>query len=124
MVKQNTIPNFHSISISIISFLPEVNPPIAPPNALPNVPVIAETVTGFELNTWYGLFGPGGLPRPIVDKLNKVLNEVLAEDTIKERLTKAGVVVKGSTPDEWRQFMIAEYKKWSSVREKAGIEQR
>jgi len=32
--------------------------------------------------------------------------------------------VKGSTPDEWRRFMIAELKKWSAVREKAGIEQR
>ena len=94
--------------------------------AVPDVPTVMESgvIPNYDVTTWYGFFAPKGTPRPIVDKLNKVLNEVLAEDTIKERLTKAGVVVKGSTPDEWRQFMIAEYKKWSSVREKAGIEQR
>ena len=96
------------------------------PRTVPDVPTVMESgvIPNYDVTTWYGFFAPKSTPRPIVDKLNKVLNEVLAEDTIKERLTKAGVVVKGSTPDEWRQFMIAEYKKWSSVREKAGIEQR
>ena len=37
---------------------------------------------------------------------------------------KAGVVVKGSTPEQWHAFMASEYKKWSAVREKAGLEQR
>ena len=94
--------------------------------AVPNVPTVMESgvIPDYDVTTWYGFFAPKGTPRPIVDKLNRTLNEVLAEDAIKERLTKAGVVVKGSTPDEWRQFMIAELRKWSSVREKAGIEQR
>jgi tripartite-type tricarboxylate transporter receptor subunit TctC len=94
--------------------------------AVPNVPTVMESgvIPNYDVTTWYGFFAPKGTPRPIVDKLNKTLNEVLAEDIVKERLTKAGVVVKGSTPDQWRQFMVAELKKWSSVREKAGIEQR
>ena len=94
--------------------------------AVPNVPTVMESgvIPDYDVTTWYGFFAPKGTPKPIIDKLNKTLNEVLAEDAIKERLTKAGVVVKGSTPDEWRRFMIAELKKWSAVREKAGIEQR
>ena len=94
--------------------------------AVPNVATVSESgiMPNYDVTTWYGFFAPKGTPKPIIDKLNKTLNEVLAEDAVKERLTKAGVVVKSSTPDEWRQFMIAELKKWSSVREKAGIEQR
>ena len=93
---------------------------------MPNVPTAIESgvVPGYDVTTWYGFFAPKGTPKPIIDKLNKVLNETIAEEAVKERLTKAGVIVKSSTPDEWRQFMIAEYKKWSTVREKAGIEQR
>ena len=94
--------------------------------AVPNVATVSESgiMPNYDVTTWYGFFAPKGTPKPIIDKLNKTLNEVLAEDAVKERLTKAGVVVKSSTPDEWRQFMIAELKKWSAVREKAGIEQR
>jgi hypothetical protein len=43
---------------------------------------------------------------------------------VRERLVKAGVVVKGSTPEAWHAFMGSEFKKWSAVREKAGLEQR
>ena len=43
---------------------------------------------------------------------------------MRERLVKAGVVVKGSTPQAFAQFMVAEHKKWRAVREKAGIEQK
>jgi tripartite-type tricarboxylate transporter receptor subunit TctC len=94
--------------------------------AVPNVATVMESgvVPNYDVTTWYGFFAPKGTPKPIIDKLNKTLNEVLAEAIVKERLTKAGVVVKTSTPDEWKQFMIGELKKWTSVREKAGIEQR
>ena len=93
---------------------------------VPNVPAAAESgvVPNYDVTTWYGLFGPKGMPKPVVAKLNKALNEMLDEAPIRERLVKAGVQVKGSTPQAWRQFMIDEYKKWSAVREKAGLEQR
>jgi len=94
--------------------------------AVPNVPTASESgvVPNYDVTTWYGLFGPKGMPQPVIAKLNKALNEMLEEATVRERLIKAGVEVKGSTPEAWRQFMIDEYKKWSVVREKAGIEQR
>jgi tripartite-type tricarboxylate transporter receptor subunit TctC len=94
--------------------------------AVPNVPAVIESgvAPGYDVNTWYGLFGPKGMPKPAIEKLNKALNEMLEEPVIKERLIKAGVLVKSSTPEQFHQFMAAEYKKWSDVRQKAGLEQR
>jgi tripartite-type tricarboxylate transporter receptor subunit TctC len=94
--------------------------------AVPNVPAAIESgaVPGYDVTTWYGLFGPKGMPPAVVAKLNTTLNEIIAEPAVRERLTKAGVVVKGSTPDAFRKFMGDEYKKWSAVREKAGLDQK
>ena len=81
-------------------------------------------VPNYDVTTWYGLYGPKGMPPAVIAKLNKTLNEILQEPATRERLSKTGVIVKSSTPQEWHQFMVAEYKKWSAVREKAGLEQR
>jgi tripartite-type tricarboxylate transporter receptor subunit TctC len=94
--------------------------------AVPNVPAAIESgvVPNYDVTTWYGLFGPKGMPPVAVAKLNKALNEMLEEPPIRERLIKAGVLVKGSTPQAWRQFMIDEHAKWSKVRQAANLEQR
>jgi tripartite-type tricarboxylate transporter receptor subunit TctC len=94
--------------------------------ATPNVPAAIESgaVPGYDVTTWYGLFGPKGMPPAAVAKLNKTLNEILEEPAIRERLTKAGVVVKGSTPAAFDAFMADEFAKWSKVRVAAGLEQR
>jgi tripartite-type tricarboxylate transporter receptor subunit TctC len=94
--------------------------------AVPDVPTVAESgvAPNYDVTTWYGLYGPKGMPKPVLAKLNKVLNEILEEPETKSRLTKTGVIVKGSTPEAWAEFVAAEYKKWSAVREKAGLEQR
>jgi tripartite-type tricarboxylate transporter receptor subunit TctC len=64
------------------------------------------------------------MPPAVVAKLNRTLNEMLAEPGIRERLGKIGAVVKGSTPQEFAQLMASEHAKWSKVRENAGIEQK
>ena len=60
---------------------------------------------GYDVTTWYGVFAPHGTPAPIVAKLNKVLMESLADEAVQKRLVAVGVIVKGSTPDEFGQFM-------------------
>jgi tripartite-type tricarboxylate transporter receptor subunit TctC len=94
--------------------------------AVPNVPSIAETaaMSGYDVATWYGFFGPRGIPPEVVAKLNKALNEALKDDGVREKLNKAGVTVKGSTPEEFGKFMLAELARWSKVREAAGIAQQ
>jgi len=94
--------------------------------AVPDVPAAIESgvVPGYDVTTWYGLFGPKGMPAPVVTKLNATLNEMLEEPTVRDRLIKAGVLVKSSTPEAFHQFMASEYKKWSGVRQAAHLEQR
>ncbi len=58
---------------------------------------------GYDVTTWYGFFAPRGTPPAVVAKLNKTLNEILKEEAVRERLTKAGVVVQGSTARGVRQ---------------------
>ena len=94
--------------------------------ATPDVPAAAESgvVPGYDVTTWYALYGPRGMPKPVIATLNKALNEMLEEPLIRERLIKAGVVVKGSTPEAFDQFMADEFAKWTKVRVAAGLEQR
>ncbi len=94
--------------------------------AVPNVPAAIESgvLSGYDVTTWYGFFAPRGTPTAVIAKLNKTINEILAEDAVKERLTKAGVVVRGSTADAFGQHMAAEFVRWSKVREAAGIPQQ
>jgi tripartite-type tricarboxylate transporter receptor subunit TctC len=91
--------------------------------AVPNVPAAIESgvLPGFDVTTWYGMFGPPGIPAPIVVKLNQTLNEIVADQKVRQRMVAAGVVVKGSTAAEFGAFMTAEYKKWDAVRAVAGI---
>jgi tripartite-type tricarboxylate transporter receptor subunit TctC len=94
--------------------------------AVPNVPTVIESglVPGYDVTTWYGVFAPRGTPSAVIVKLNKTLNEILTEDAVRQKLTAAGVVVEGSTPEAFGTFMAAEFARWNSVREAAGIEQK
>ena len=93
---------------------------------VPNVPAIAESgaMAGYDVSTWYGFFGPRGIPPEIVAKLNKALNEALKDEAVRDKLTKAGVTVRGSTPEEFGTFMAGELARWNKVREAAGIAQQ
>src|SRR5471030_3181313 len=94
--------------------------------AVPDVPPAADSgvLPGYDVTTWYGVFAPKGTPRAVIAKLNKAINDSMQEDEVKQRLVAVGVVVKGSTPDEFGKFMADEFKRWDKVREAAGIPQR
>jgi len=93
---------------------------------VPNVPSIAESAAmkSYDVSTWYGFFGPRGIPPEIVAKLNKTLNEALKDEAVRDKLTKAGVAVHGSTPEEFGKFMLAELARWEKVRAAASIEKQ
>jgi tripartite-type tricarboxylate transporter receptor subunit TctC len=94
--------------------------------ALPNVAPAIESgvLSGYDVTTWYGFFGPKGMAPAVVAKLNKAFLQTIAEPEVVERLTKAGALPKGSTPEEFGAFMAGEFAKWNDVREKAGLEQK
>src|SRR5713226_5657616 len=94
--------------------------------AVPDVPAAIESglLPGYDVTTWYGVFAPAGTPPAVVAKLNATINAILAEETVRQQLTKAGVVVRGSTPDAFGKLLASEYARWNKVREAAGIAQQ
>jgi tripartite-type tricarboxylate transporter receptor subunit TctC len=71
--------------------------------ATPDWPTLNESgLPGFTLISWVGFMGPAGLPKPIVDKLNKVVNEALAEPEIRQRLDQIGYQVAGGAPETFK----------------------
>src|SRR6195952_429252 len=88
---------------------------------LPNVPSIAETVPGYDTEVWWGLLGPAGMPRDLVEKLSHDFVAALNTEAVKERLTKLGASPIGSSPPQFDAKIRADYKKWGPIIEAAGM---
>ncbi|WP_027579364.1 tripartite tricarboxylate transporter substrate binding protein [Bradyrhizobium sp. Ai1a-2] len=90
---------------------------------LPEVPTIAEAgVTGFDASLYYGLAAPAGTPRPIVDKLNKVLRDALASDEVKRQLSSDGTEITPGSPEDYADFIDKDEKKWAQLVKASGVE--
>jgi tripartite-type tricarboxylate transporter receptor subunit TctC len=91
--------------------------------AIPNVPTLAEGgIAGIGYLGWYGLAFPAGTPQPIVDKLHKAMQEVLAKDAVKQRLEAIGAVANLSSPAEFRSAIQSDIKAFQEVAKAAGLE--
>jgi tripartite-type tricarboxylate transporter receptor subunit TctC len=90
-------------------------------DVLPDVPAIAETLTGYEAVSWAGIGAPAHTPPAIVDKLNRAFNAALAEPALKTRLADLGAIVMTGTPEDFRTFIAAEIAKWAKVVKFANI---
>lgn len=90
--------------------------------ALPQVPLIAESgLKGFELKIWYGLLGPSGMPKPIVDRLNAEVNRVLALPDIREKLVSQGMDPFPSAPDQFAALIRNDFVKYQKIIKSANI---
>ncbi|MEK7751096.1 MAG: tripartite tricarboxylate transporter substrate binding protein, partial [Acidobacteriota bacterium] len=87
---------------------------------LPDVPTIAETIPGFEVSPWYGLFAPAGTPRDVVNRLNTELTKVMTSAEIHERMTTLGWDPVTNTPEEFTAQIKAELAIWADVVKKSG----
>jgi len=83
--------------------------------AFPDVPAVAETLPGYEIATWYGLAGPGKLPRPIVDRLSTEVRAILAQPEIAKRLQDLDAEVSSGTPEQFAAFWAAEIEKYKKL---------
>ena len=90
----------------------------------PNIPAISETVKGVAATSWLGLAGPPGLPKAIVERMNREVREILALPEVRERLARTGNEPMASTPDEMRQSILKEVEQWRRVVLEKKIEQR
>ena len=89
---------------------------------MPDVPTIAEGgVPDFEADSWYGIVGPGEMPRRTVKTLNDAINRTLALSETRERFETDGSEPEGGTADAFGRLIAAEVKHWASVVKAAGL---
>jgi tripartite-type tricarboxylate transporter receptor subunit TctC len=90
-------------------------------SAFPDIPTIAEAgVPGYSAPTWTGLIGPGGLPQPIVEKLNAAVNRAIRSPGFIERFAKIGDEAAGGTPEEFAATIAKDTAKWKDVVARSG----
>lgn len=90
---------------------------------LPNVPTGAEAgLPPFNAGTWAALFGPAKLPTDIAQRMNRVLNTVMQQPDVRERITALGFDLAGSTPDEMGQFLQDQLGAWAKAFKDAGMQ--
>jgi len=91
-------------------------------SVLPDVPTVAESgLPGFDYNLWVGMFAPAGTPAQVVDKLNRDVNSVLREATVRERLASLGAEPMPMSTAEFDRFVRAEMDDAAKVVKAAGI---
>jgi tripartite-type tricarboxylate transporter receptor subunit TctC len=88
---------------------------------LPDIPAIAETVSGYESSVFYGMSAPRGTPPEIIAILNNAVNAVLTDPRLVARLNDLGGTPKPMTPAEYGQLIAEETEKWRKVVEFAGV---
>ena len=89
--------------------------------SLPEVPTLIEGgVPGYEVNLWSGVIAPAGLPRPILEKLNKAVNAAIAAPVTKERFEQLGSEGGGGTPEEFGELIRRDSAKWADVVKRSG----
>jgi tripartite-type tricarboxylate transporter receptor subunit TctC len=83
--------------------------------ALPDVPTVAETVPGYEASAFFGMAVPKGTPRAIIDKLNRTINQALADPAMQKRLAELGGTNIPGTPEDFGKIIVDETNKWAKV---------
>ena len=90
--------------------------------ALPNVPTAAELgVAGYESAAWFAFMGPKGLPRPIVERVNREVAAAMQDPAVRQRFNDLGAEPHASSPEELGRFISAEVAKWRGIIQKGGI---
>ena len=88
----------------------------------PDVPTMEQAgVMGMDAGTWFGVLVPAGTSKPIIDTLNKTLNNILLEKEVKDALLSQGATIRGGTPEQFNDFFLSEYKKAARLVKVAGI---
>jgi tripartite-type tricarboxylate transporter receptor subunit TctC len=90
--------------------------------ALPEVPTIAEAgVPGYEYTPWYGMFGPGTLPRELTARINAAVNRALAEAGLGEKLAQQGLEVHAMASDQFREIVRGDVARWGKIIRELGV---
>jgi tripartite-type tricarboxylate transporter receptor subunit TctC len=89
--------------------------------SLPDVPVAADTVPGYQAGSWFGIGAPRGVPTAIVEKLNEAVNAALSDSNINKRLLEIGAIPMPGSPSQFETFVAQETERYARVIRSAGI---
>ncbi len=82
---------------------------------LPDVPTVGETLPGFNMSVWYAAYGPAGMPRALVERLNAEINKALAMPEVRARLDSIGVDVVQSTPEQLASALLKDSERYAKM---------
>lgn len=82
---------------------------------LPEVPTVAETLPGFNMSVWYAAYGPAGMPRALVERINTEINKALAMPEVRARLESIGVDVVQSTPEQLTSALLRDSERYAKM---------
>lgn len=89
---------------------------------MPEVPPINDAYPGVAIDIWLGVLAPAGTPRPIIDRLNAEINRIMRDPQVAtERLAPAGIEAVGSTPERFREVIVADAAKYRKLVKAANI---
>ncbi len=89
---------------------------------LPDLPNVGEIYPGYDVTVWLGLFAPAGTPQPVLDKLRKDINAVLAMPDVQKRFaTAGGIEAYPSSPEEFKALIKADDEKYGKLIKDLGI---
>ena len=82
---------------------------------LPDIPMVADYIPGYEASAWYGLGAPRGTPPEIIEKLNTTVNAILADPAVKKKFADMGATLIMSSPADFGKYVADETEKWGKV---------
>ena len=88
----------------------------------PEWPAVAETLPGFDLTSWFGIVGPAGIPRDVVDKLHAAITQALKQPEVKANLAILGTTPMPLAPEQLKAFIVTEIAKWIRLARDANLQ--
>jgi tripartite-type tricarboxylate transporter receptor subunit TctC len=81
----------------------------------PDMPTVSETLPGFESVTWFGVYGPKGLPQDLAARINQAVNAALVDTDVKDRFARLGAEPTGGSPAAFAAMVKADTAKWKKI---------
>ena len=111
----SSLPHIKSGGLKPIAIMSSSRSPIAP-----DIPTVAETLPGFNVESVFGTVVPASTPRAVVEKISADINRVLQSPEVRRRMAEIGLTPMGTTPDQFDTYIRNEIPKWAKVVQASG----
>ena len=89
---------------------------------MPGVPTLSQTLPGYEVEIWWGIFAPGGTPAPVVERLNQEIGAIIDTPEMRERFAQEGAEpASGVSPAQFATYVRRELDKWRAIAQEKQI---